>query len=288
MESECANFEISRMARLLEVSKSGYYKWLQSQKTPSKAKVRARELEVKILSFHHNSHGIYGVPRITVDLVENGEKVSHNTVAKYMRNLGIAGVSPRVFKVTTIRDSTKSYPPDLVKRQFTQVKLDTLWTSDITYLKIGSGDVYLCAVRDECSSKVLGWKVDDNMETEIIIEALEQAIAKRNGHVKGTIFHTDRGSQFNDKKVKDLCERAKITRSMGATGCCYDHATAESFWSILKHEYFYRHVFSNIDELRDGVAWYVNWYNTIRRCSKINNVSPDEFELRLKGVANAA
>ncbi len=241
MESECANFEISRMARLLEVSKSGYYKWLKAQKTPSRAKVRIRKLEIKILSFHHDSHGIYGSPRILADLVENGDKVSHNTVAKYMRNLGIAGVSPRLFKVTTISNSKKSYPPDLVKRQFIQKELDALWTSDITYLKIGSGDVYLCAVRDECSSKILGWKAQDNMGTEIVTESLDLAIAKRGGHVKGTIFHTDRGSQFNDKLVKDLCKKAEITRSMGARRCCYDHATAESFWSIFKHEYFYRH-----------------------------------------------
>ncbi len=100
--------------------------------------------------------------------------------------------------------------------------------------------------------KVLGWKIDNNMGTEIVTEALD--LAMRGGQVKGTIFHADRGSQFNDKKLKDLCKKAGTTRSMGATGCCYDHATAESFWSIFKHEYFYRHVFSNTRELRDGVA----------------------------------
>ncbi len=146
------------MARLLEVSKRGYYKWLQVQKTPPRAKVRAHELESKIVSFHHESHGIYGYPRILADLVENGDKVSHNTVAKYMRNLGMAGVSTRLFKVTTIKDPTRSYPPDLIERQFIQEELDTLWTSDITYLKIGSGDVYLCAVSDECSLKCLAGK----------------------------------------------------------------------------------------------------------------------------------
>ena len=144
------------MARLLEVSKSGYYKWLKAQKTSSRAKVRIREQESKIVSFHHNSHGIYGSLRILADLVKNGDKVSHSTVAKYMRNLGIAGVSPRLFKVTIISNSKKSYPSDLIERQFIQEELDALWSSDITYLKIGSGDVYLCAIRDECSSKILG------------------------------------------------------------------------------------------------------------------------------------
>ena len=211
METQCANFEISRMARLLKVSRSGYYKWLQSKRAVPPSKVRRRELEVKILSFHHDSHGIYGAPRITANLVENGNSVCQNTVAKYMRNLKVAGVSPRLFKTTTISDPTKSYLPDLIKRQFIQDELDALWPSDITYLKIGGRDVYLCAVRDECSSKVLGLELDDNIKTEITTKALEQAITKRNGRVKRTIFHTDRGSQFNDKKVKELCQKAEIT-----------------------------------------------------------------------------
>jgi putative transposase len=178
METKCANFEISRMARLLKVSRSGYYKWLQSKRAVPPSKVRRRELEVKILSFHHDSHGIYGAPRITADLVENGDSVCQNTVAKYMRNLKVAGVSPRLFKTTTISDPTKSYLPDLIKRQFIQDELDALWPSDITYLKIGSRDVYLCAVRDECSSKVLGLELDDNIKTEITTKALEQLLQK--------------------------------------------------------------------------------------------------------------
>jgi transposase InsO family protein len=282
MATECANFEVTRMARLLDVSRAGYYRWHEAQRRdPLASEQRRCDLDAKILSFHKDSRGTYGEARITQDLVENGERVSHNTVASRMRALGVAGISPRTFKVTTVADPSATYPEDLVNRDFAPEGLNQLWTSDLTYLKIGTGDVYLCAVRDEGSSRVLGWQLADHMRTEIVTDSLDQAIATRLGNVAGTIFHADRGSQFSDRKVEALCATFEIVRSMGATGSCYDHASAESFWSIFKHEYFYRHVFANMDELRDGVADYLNFYNHQRRCAKAGGVSPIRYELSL-------
>jgi len=282
MAAECANFEVARMARLLEVSRAGYYRWMEAQRRePLLSEQRRCDLDAKILSFHRDSHGTYGEPRITLDLHEDGEKVSHNTVATRMSALGIAGISPRTFKVTTVQDASATYPEDLVNRDFAPEGIDVLWTSDITYLKIGTGEAYLCAVRDEGSSRVLGWQVATHMRTEIVTDSLDQAIATRFSNVAGTIFHADRGSQFSDRKVEALCKKFKVTRSMGATGSCYDHASAESFWSIFKHEYFYRHVFANMDELRAGVADYINFYNHQRRCAKAGGVSPIRYELSL-------
>jgi putative transposase len=282
MAVECANFEVTRMARLLDVSRAGYYRWHEAQcRQPLASERRRAELDIKILSFHRDSKGTYGEPRITLDLREDGETTSHNTVASRMARLGIAGISPRTFKVTTISDPSASYPEDLVNRDFAPEGINVLWTSDLTYLKIGEGDVYLCAVRDEGSSRVLGWQLADHMRTEIVTDALDQAIATRFGNVAGTIFHADRGSQFSDHKVEALCEKFDIVRSMGATGSCYDHASAESFWSIFKHEYFYRHVFATIDELRAGINGYLSFYNHQRRCAKAGGVSPIRYELSL-------
>ena len=240
MDVEYANFEVTRMARLLDVSRAGFYSWRATQRreVPLASEQRHDELDVKILSFHRASHGAYGEPRITGDLHEIGDMVSHNTVAAHMKSLGITGVSPRLFRVTTVQDPSATYPPDLVQRQFRQETLDALWTSDITYMTIGGGDAYLCAIRDECSSRVLGYSVQDHMRTEIVLEALDQSVRTRRGLVAGTVFHTDRGSQFSDRKIKERCEHLDIVRSMGRTGTAYDHATAESFWSIFKHEYF--------------------------------------------------
>ena len=282
MATECASFEVKRMARLLQVSRAGYYRWQEAQRRePLASEQRRADLDAKIVSFHKDSHGTYGEPRITLDLAENGETPSHNTVARRMRALGVAGISPRTFKVTTISDPTATYPEDLVHRDFAPEGINVLWTSDLTYLKIGTGDVYLSAVRDEGSSRVLGWQLAEHMRTEIVTDALDQAIATRFSNVAGTIFHADRGSQFSDRKTEALCAKFKITRSMGATGSCYDHASAESFWSIFKHEYFYRHAFATMDELRVGVADYINFYNHQRRCAKAGGVSHIRYELSL-------
>ena len=291
MAAECATTEITRMARLLEVSTSGYYKREKRsaaiELTPQLQ--RRADLEVKILAHFRASDGTYGSPRITADLWEHGDRVSVNTVAKIMVDLGIEGISPRTFKVrTTVVDPNANFPEDLVGGVFDQGRIDAVWTSDITYLTCGDGDMYFCAIKDEHSKRILGWRVDDHMRSELVSGALDDAVKARGRSCAGTILHSDRGSQFTSRLLIELCGRYGLRRSMGQTGVCWDNAGAESLWSTFKHEYYYRHVFATKVELVAAVETWVRRYNARRRHSSIGQVSPIRFELASSTAASAA
>jgi putative transposase len=287
MAAECATTAITRMARLLEVSTSGYYKRANRSGTTelTDREQRKADLTVKIIDHHRDSGGVYGSPRITADLRAAGERVSEKTVAKIMSEIGLAGISPLTFKVgTTVVDPTASFPADLVERRFDQGRPDAVWSSDITYMTC-EGDMYLCAVRDEHSKRVLGWSVADHMLTELVTDALAQAVAVRGGQVGGTIMHS---AQYTARAMVQACADAGLRRSMGATGICWDNSGAESLWSTFKHEYYYRHVFATESELVAAVDKWMHFYNNQRRHSVIGMLSPIAYEQSLNAATQAA
>ena len=282
---------VARMCELLEVSRSGYYDWAARQATgPGPRQTRLLELAGKVTAAHEDSDGVYGAPRITAELRDAGEVVSVKTVAKVMRYSGIAGISPRAWHpVTTITDPSPHTIPDLVGRRFDTGELNRVWTSDITYLATGEGWLYLCAVRDGCSRRVLGYAFSDSLHTDLVEDALRRAVTFRDGDTAQVILHADRGCQYTSEQLDRAARALDVRLSVGRTGVCWDNAQQESFWSTLKTEYYHRHVFTTRAAAIVGVsAWIENVYNRRQRHSALGNISPVAFEHRTTTAASAA
>ncbi len=279
MHAEKSNHTVSRMARLLEVSRSGFYAW--AKRLPSRRAVRAGVIQAKVAWFHGASDEVFGSPRILADLREDGEVISRKTVAKAMRRLGLRGICPRQWRTTTQRDSGDTYPPDAAKRRWDTGVLNAVWVGDITYLRTWEGWLYLATVIDAHSRRVIGWAIADHMRTDLVQAALKMAITLRGDLPDQVVFHTDRGTQYASEQMSTFAAANGITRSMGYTGICWDNAMAESFFATLKTEFYYRRVWPTKAAAQQAVgAWIEDRYNRRRRHSSIGQVSPVAFELQ--------
>ena len=287
MLAEKSNFTVARMARLLEVSRSGFYAWCR--RTPSKQAIRQERIEQKITWFHGASDDVSGAPRILADLRDDGEVISRKTVAKAMRRLGLRGVCPRQWRTTTIVDHADAYPADVAKRAWDTGTLNRIWVGDITYLKTWEGWLYLATVIDAHSRRVIGWAIDDHMRTDLVEDALQMAITLRGERPEKVVFHTDRGTQYASEQITKFATTNGITRSMGLTGICWDNAMAESFFATLKTEFYYRRVWPTKTRAKLEVgAWIEDRYNRRRRHSSIGMLSPVRFEELHTQTAQAA
>ena len=287
---------VKRMCELLGVSSSGFYAWQKREQAGpvdgSRAARRA-DLLVKIRVAHDASDGVNGSPRITADLREGGEVVSTKTVAKLMRDNGIRGISPRPWHpVTTVTTLADRHLPDLVNRRFDQGRLNAVWTSDITYLTTGEGWLYLAAIRDGCSRRVLGYAYSMFLHTDLVETALRRAVAFRptaTGPTAGVILHADRGCQYTSAQLADVADELDVRLSVGRTGVCWDNAQQESFWSTLKTEFYNRHTFTTRTEAIQAVSvWIDTVYNRRRRHSSLGMTNPVTFENRIITAAQAA
>ncbi len=287
MHAEKSNHTVSRMARLLEVSRSGFYAW--SKRLPSKRAVRAEKIEAKIAWFHGESDEVSGSPRILADLREDGEVISRKTVAKAMRKLGLRGICPRQWRTTTVREGGDTYPPDVAQRQWDTGVLNAVWVGDITYLRTWEGWLYLATVIDAHSRRVIGWAIADHMRTDLVEDALKMAITLRGELPAQVVFHTDRGTQYASEQITTYAAENGITRSMGYTGICWDNAMAESFFATLKTEFYYRRVWpTKAGASRAVGAWIEDRYNRRRRHSAIGQISPVAFEMQHSNQTAAA
>lgn len=279
------------MCRLLEVSRSGFYKWRTSQAGgPSSAAVRRAHLDAAVAAAHAASDEVYGAPRILADLREKGRTVSRKTVAASMRRQGLVGISPRSFApATTVVDVDAPPIPDLVKRRFDAGALNVVWTSDITYLRTGEGWLYLCAVLDGHSRRVIGWAIEEYLHTDLVESAVAMAVALRAGLPEQVILHADRGCQYTSAQMARVARTHNLARSVGRTGVCWDNAATESFWATLKVEFYDRYLWPTKAAARRAVGdWIERVYNRRRRHSAIGMISPVEHEDRITQTAQAA
>jgi len=277
VKSNQATYSISMQCRLLGVSASGYYAW--STRPPSPRALGDLMLGDRIEALWHESRETYGRPRIQGDLAEAGIHVSDKRVARLMRERNIHGASRRKGFKTTVRDHDARPAPDLVDRKFTATEPNQLWVADITYVPTWSGFLFVAIVLDVFSRRVVGWAMATNLRTQLVLDALNMAIYRR--QPENVIHHSDQGTQYTSIAFGSRCHEAGVRPSMGSVGDCYDNAMCESFNATLECELLVRHRFKNPREAALAVFDYIEgFYNPRRRHTAIGNISPAEYERR--------
>jgi putative transposase len=275
--AEKALVPVSRACELLGVSRSGDHRW-QTRPPSDRALMDAWLLE-KITEIHRANRGVYGAPRVHAELrLAHGIRVGRKRVERLMRQAGLSGLVATKRGRTTIRVPGVRVADDLVKRKFRPDAPDVLWIADLTYLRTWEGWLYLAAVQDAYSRRIVGWSMAEHMRQELVIDALQMAVSRRRPD-PGLIHHSDQGSQYVSLGFGQLCTKTGISRSMGSTGVCWDNAVAETFFATLKKELVYRRAWPTRQELIGEIFEYIEaFYNRQRRHSTLGYLSPAEFE----------
>jgi putative transposase len=276
--AEKAHFPISFMCSRLGVSRSGYHAW--AVRPPSAGAIADHELTREIVRVHEASRRTYGAPRIPAELAFEGRRVSRKRVARLMRRARIQGTCVRRRFRTTRRSLWGTPAPDLVLRSFAAPAPDRLWVADVTYIRTHEGWLYLAAIVDCFSRRVVGWSMADHLRTELVADALEMAIRRRRPG-PGLVHHSDAGTQYTSLAFGRRLRQAGIAPSMGTVGDALDNAVAESFFGTLKRELVHRHSFPTRAAARTAVFDYIEvFFNLKRRHSTIGQLAPAEFERR--------
>lgn len=265
------------MCKVFSISRSGYYKWL---KAPKSERTRNREELARRIEYHyHDNYGIYGAPKITDCLKDEGKQIGEKTVGRMMREKGLRSRTVRKFRVTTT-DSTHGLPvaPNLLNQQFQTTAPNKVWVTDITYIWTSQGRMYLACVMDLFTRKIVGWSLKSNMTNTLVLEALDQAVAAQRP-APGLMHHTDRGSQYASLEYQEQLKKYGMVCSMSRKGNCYDNACIESFHSLIKRELVYLEKFTSKQIAEQKIYWYIEFfYNRKRKHSSLGYKSPDRFE----------
>lgn len=267
-------FDTAMMCRLLEVSRSGFYEWLRHPLSE-----RAREdqrLLALIRASYTASHGVYGAPRIFLDLREAGETCSKHRVERLMRVNKIRALhgyrAPR-----TVRGAASQLAPNTLQRQFTVDEPNRAWVTDITYVRTWQGWLYLAVVMDLYSRRIVGWSTKTTLAQDLILDAVLMAVWRR--HPKKTLIHSDQGSQYGSDAWRRFCRDHHLEPSMSRRGNCWDNAVAESFFGSLKKERIKKRIYKTRDIANADIFDYIeHFYNRQRRHGHLGGMSPEVFE----------
>lgn len=271
-------FKVSRMCNTLSVSAGGYYDWLDRPESDRAQK--DKRLKHKIERFYTASRRTYGSPRIHQDLVESGDNVGVNRVAKIMKVNGIQSKMAKRFVVTTDSKNTMKPALDLLKRDFDPDSKDSAWVSDTTFIKTRCGWLYLAIVLDLFSRKVIGWSMSNKNNAELVHDALTMAVWRR-GKVKEVIVHSDQGSTYASGSYQKLLRENELVCSMSRKGECLDNAVAESFFGTLKTELVDDEDYRSHKEAKQSLFEYIEvFYNRKRRHSFLGYLNPEEYEAK--------
>ena len=274
-----ADYPVTIICRAIEVSPAGYYAW--RSRTESPRAVANRELLDDIRRVHRDTRGRYGSPRIHVELKAQGRGASRGRIARLMRREGIRAIMARPRRVRTT-DSRHDHPiaPNLLNRNFSAAAPDRIWLADITYVETGQGWLYLAAVMDLYSRRIVGWAMDDHLRTELPLAALNMAISTRRPDAN-LIHHSDRGVQYASTDYRTALKSAGMRASMSRRADCWDNAPMESFFHTLKTEQVPHQQYATREQAKSDIFAYIEgFYNRTRRHSSIGYKTPTEIELK--------
>ena len=280
MASHAEEFRVDLMCHVLQVSRSGYYAW-RRRPASAQAQRRNRLLE-QIQAAHAESRQTYGSPRVHAELEAQGVSCSKNTVAKLMREHALRSKMRRRFVVRTT-DSRHAHPifENRLNQQFEQPSTDRAWAADITYIPTAEGWLYLAAVIDLCSRRIVGWATADHLRAELPCQALQRALDERDP-TSELLHHSDRGVQYACDEYQQLLAEWGIAPSMSRTGNCYDNAVMESFFGTLKTEMIHHETYESRAAAHQALFEYIEvFYNRKRRHSALGYRSPMEYEASL-------
>ncbi len=269
-------YPAARMCRLLSVSRTGFCQW--RTRTPSDRSVANTVLDAQVAAIHTKSRQTYGRPRIVRALRTQGRPVGHERIRRSLIRQGLRPVYRRPYRVTTDSNHKKPLAPNVLDRRFNGWAVNRAWTADITYVATGEGWLYLAAVMDLASRKIVGWSMSDRMKADLVCEALRSAYGRRRP-TRGLIIHSDRGSQYASKEYRRLIKDYGMIPSMSRKGNCWDNAPMESFFKTLKVERIYQTRYESRQQARlDIVDWIEGFYNRQRLHSSIGHRTPVQAE----------